>query len=131
MMWDLSMRPDHRTRLQAAGLFTPTGEGERKRRRGLLAEVCSGKKMRDKPIYVVYRSSPYHHVTFIGDEVHGAADAERIEELLYSWEAHNLCNRLNYHDSEQPPRSNPYLPPLECYHICDMWDWEKWEKDGA
>lgn len=121
----------HKERLISIGLLTPISEDDVYQRNGVLLRVKEGEKIHYVPHWCVFRrDEPFHHVV-AADEDHECRSAELIADMLYSYEAHVICDKLNYHDENQPPRAKPYLPPVGMYGICTMKDWMEWEKRHA
>lgn len=121
----------HRERLISAGLLCPLSEYAIYQRSGILFRAKEGEKINYVPRWCVFRrDEPFHHV-IAADEEHECQSAELVADMLYSYEAHVLVDRLNYHDKEQPPMANRWLPPLGMYGICTIRDWEEWENKHA
>lgn len=120
----------HRDRLIAAGLFTPLSASQICRRNDILFQLKQGVKVYEAPTHCVFRrDAPNRHVQLPGPLE--CQQAELIEQRLFSYEAHRLCDQLNRRDPEQPPRPNPALPPIGMYGICSMDDWADWEQRHA
>lgn len=124
------MEKTHRQRLIEEGLYTPLTPHDIAERNGILLRWKGGEKIQDVPNNCVYRAdSPWSNIQRPDEKQ--CKEAELIADRLYSWEAWRLCNSLNYHDKQQPPRPNPHHPPLEMYRIASMDDWKEWEDRHA
>lgn len=120
----------HRERLISAGLLVPISEDAAYQRKGIIQRARAGEKIDYVPNWCVFRKDkPFGHVLLDGEDE--CQSAELVADMLYSYEAHVLVDRLNYHDKEQTPRTNPWLPPLGMYGICTMKDWAEWENRHA
>lgn len=116
----------HRERLISLGLMGQISDGEICRRNEILFRMQKGEKIKDVPVWCVYRrDEPLRQVILSGKDE--CRDAELIADKLYSYEAHVLVDKLNYKDPEQPPRKNPHLPQIGMYGVCTMEDWTAWE----
>ena len=121
---------NHRQRLIDEGLYKPLTPYDIAQRNGELQRREQGEKIQDPPIYCVYRADhPNSNITRPDDLQ--CKDAELIASHLRGYEAHRLCFYLSENDKQQPPRPNPYLPPLEMYRIANMEDWAEWEAAHA
>ena len=112
------------------GLLKPRSQDEEVKRNGILKRIEEGEKIKDAPIFCVFRADePYTHV--ILDGKHKCKTADLIEEKLYCYEAHVLCTRLNNHDDRLPLRhsKSPYRQAL--YKYCTMTDFQNWKDDMA
>lgn len=119
---------NHRERLIAAGLYKPLSDDSLYTRNSILQRMDAGENIKDAPIFCVFRrDKPFAHI--ILDPPRRCEFAELIADKLYSYEAHRLCDRLNFHDPEQPSgRSGHYLG---MYGIAVREDWEQWEAESG
>ncbi|MBR5889112.1 MAG: hypothetical protein IKY92_03630 [Akkermansia sp.] len=124
------MEKNHRQRLIEEGLYEPLTPNDIAERKELLERRARGEKIQDPPIYCVYRADdPWTHIdTSLGKK---CQDAELIADHLRGYEAQSLCSRLCIYDKQQPPRTRPWLPPLDMYRISKMDDWDAWEAQHA
>lgn len=119
----------HRERLITSGLLVPISEDAIYQRDGILHRIEAGEEIDYAPNWCVFRrDKPFTHVILNGKNE--CQSAELVADKLYSYEAHALADKLNFHDEEQP-RCKPWLPPTGMYGICTMTEWENWESQHA
>lgn len=114
---------NHRERLIAVGLLTPLSVGSVYERDRAIERAKQSRGTKDLPQFCVFRRDEWtRHIILDGEKE--CKSAELIESKLFSYEAHVLCSRLNFHDKEQPIGGCGYY--LGMYGVCSMTDWEEW-----
>ncbi len=114
----------HRERLISNGLLVPLSDDAIYNRNGILLRVKAGEQIDYIPNWCVFRrDEQFRHIILEGKDE--CQSAELVADKLFSYEAHVLCDKLNFHDKEQP-RAKNWLPPVGMYGICTMEEWEAW-----
>ena len=116
--------------LISRGLIHPKSSEEEAKRNGILMRISEGEKIKDAPIYCVFKADgPYKHIQYDGEK--RCKSAELIEDKLYSYESHVLCTRLNDNDDKLPLTWEKSLYRQSLYKICSMSEWKEWQDDMA
>lgn len=119
---------NHRERLIAVGLYKPLSDDSLYTWNSILQRMDAGENIEDALIFCVFRrDKPFSHI--ILEPPFRCECAKLIADKLYSYEAHRLCDRLNFFDPEQPSGRSGYY--LGMYGIVSHDDWEQWEAEST
>lgn len=118
----------YREKLIEMGLLHPRTVAQDHERKSVLQRIAQGENIEKdfRPIYCVYRSDDWRNHVVYEDE-YRCKDAEMIEEMLTSGEAHSLCRALNA-KSPDLPRTERKGVPLPIYKICKVAEWDEWKR---